>query len=132
MGAKKVALADLYAVVAQDGISRGDVEIHIWQHPAGQVVLAAQGAGFAGAGGKGDFLVFGAVQRSEKELAVLSSFLPPQLGRAELEELILKVLIECDAQGIKDMGKVMKALAPDVAGRAEGKVVADLVREKLT
>jgi len=71
------------------------------------------------------------VEKEEKELAVLSAFLPPQLDRAELEELVAKAITECGAQGGKDMGKVMKALAPNVAGRADGKAVADLVREKL-
>jgi uncharacterized protein YqeY len=71
------------------------------------------------------------VKKEEKELAVLCEFLPPQLDCAELEELIAKVIVECGAQGSKDMGKVMKALAPLVAGRADGKAVADVVREKL-
>jgi uncharacterized protein YqeY len=71
------------------------------------------------------------VEKEEKELAVLCAFLPPQLARAELEEVVAKVIVECGAQGGKDMGKVMKALAPHVAGRADGKVVADVVREKL-
>ena len=71
------------------------------------------------------------VEKEEKELAVLWSFLPPQLDSAELEELVVKVIVECGAQGGKDMGKVMKALASHVAGRADGKAVAEVVREKL-
>jgi uncharacterized protein YqeY len=71
------------------------------------------------------------VEKEEKELAELLGFLPPQLERAELEELIIKVIAECGAQGAKEMGRVMKALAPQVAGRADGKVVAEVVREKL-
>ena len=71
------------------------------------------------------------VEKEEKELAVLCAFLPPQLGRGELEKLVAKVIVECGAQGGKDMGKVMKALTPHVAGRADGKVVAEVVREKL-
>lgn len=58
-------------------------------------------------------------------------FLPPQLERTELEELVARVIAECGAQGSKEMGKVMKALAPHVAGRADGKVVSEVVREKL-
>jgi uncharacterized protein YqeY len=71
------------------------------------------------------------VEKEEKELGILLGFLPPQLERAELEELVIKVIAECGAQGAKEMGKVMKALAPQVAGRADGKVVAEVVREKL-
>ena len=71
------------------------------------------------------------MEKEEKELAVLCEFLPPQLSGAELAGLVAKVIEECGAQGSKDMGKVMKALAPHVAGRADGKAVAEVVREKL-
>ena len=70
-------------------------------------------------------------EKEEKELQVLFDFLPPQLSRAELEELVRKAIVESGAGGIKEMGKVMKALAPHVAGRADGKTVAEVVREKL-
>jgi uncharacterized protein YqeY len=77
-------------------------------------------------GGRNDL-----VAKEEKELALLCEFLPPQLDRAELEEAVAKVIAECDAKGSKDMGKVMKALSPHVAGRADGKLVAEVVKEKL-
>ncbi|MGD0844181.1 MAG: GatB/YqeY domain-containing protein [Geobacteraceae bacterium] len=70
-------------------------------------------------------------EKEEKELSILLGFLPPQLERTELEELVARVIAECGAQGSKEMGKVMKALAPHVAGRADGKVVSEVVREKL-
>jgi len=70
-------------------------------------------------------------EKEEKELSILLGFLPPQLERAELEDLVARVIAECGAQGSKEMGKVMKALAPHVAGRADGKVVSEVVREKL-
>lgn len=71
------------------------------------------------------------VEKEEKELAVLLAFLPQQLSREEVAELVERVIAECGAQGSKDMGRVMKALTPHVAGRADGKTVSDLVREKL-
>jgi uncharacterized protein len=71
-------------------------------------------------------------EKEEKELAILQEFLPPQLGEAELEELVMKVISECGATGLKDLGKVMKALSPQVAGRADGKTVADMVKSKLS
>jgi len=71
------------------------------------------------------------VEKEEKELAMLLDFLPPQLERAELEDLVLKTIAECGAQGSKDLGKVMKALTAQVSGRADGKLVAEVVREKL-
>ena len=72
------------------------------------------------------------VAKEEQELAVLQGFLPRQLSRDELIELVVQAIEECGAQGSKDMGKVMKALSPRVAGRADGKMVSDLVREKLS
>jgi len=72
------------------------------------------------------------VEKEEKELVVLLEFLPAQLEGAELEELVLKAIKESGAVGIKDMGKVMKVVAPLTAGRADGKAVAEAVRAKLS
>ena len=71
------------------------------------------------------------VAKEEQELAVLLQFLPQQLGRDEVAALVEKIIVECGAQGGKDMGRVMKALMPHVSGRADGKMVSDVVREKL-
>jgi uncharacterized protein len=71
------------------------------------------------------------VEKEEKELAVLMQFLPRQLSREEVTTLIDGVIAECGALSGKDMGRVMKALAPHVAGRADGKMVSDLVKGKL-
>lgn len=71
------------------------------------------------------------VAKEEKELAILLEFLPQQLDRDEVAALVEKVIAECGAQGSRDMGKVMKLLMPHVAGRADGKMVSDVVREKL-
>lgn len=71
------------------------------------------------------------VDKEEAELAVLLDFLPQQLSRKELEDLVRKAIAECDAHGPKDMGRVMKAIQPGVAGRADGKLVSDVVKEQL-
>jgi uncharacterized protein len=71
------------------------------------------------------------VEKEEKELAVLLGFLPQQLSREAVAELVDRAIAECGAQGGKDMGRVMKALMPHVAGRADGKMVSDIVKEKL-
>ncbi|HEX9023270.1 MAG TPA: GatB/YqeY domain-containing protein [Geobacteraceae bacterium] len=71
------------------------------------------------------------VEKEEKELAILLGFLPQQLTRAEVAELVARTIAECGAQGAKDMGRVMKALMPHVAGRADGKMVSDVVKEQL-
>jgi uncharacterized protein YqeY len=71
------------------------------------------------------------VAKEEKELAVLLDFLPQQLERDEVGALVDRAITECGAQGSRDMGKVMKALMPHVSGRADGKMVSDMVKEKL-
>lgn len=70
-------------------------------------------------------------EKEEKELNILLGFLPQQLSREEVEKLAVRIIADCSAMGAKDMGRVMKALMPHVAGRADGKLVSDIVREKL-
>jgi len=72
------------------------------------------------------------VDKEESELAVLLGFLPAQLSAAEITELVTRVISETGAQGSKDMGKVMKALAPLTSGRADGKTVSETVKRLLT
>lgn len=71
------------------------------------------------------------VDKEEAELALMMDFLPQQLTRDELEALVDKAIAETSAAGGKDMGKVMKALMPSVTGRADGKLVSEVVKEKL-
>jgi len=71
------------------------------------------------------------VDKEEKELELLLEFLPKQLTHEELEDLVRKTIAESGAQGPKDMGRVMKALQPAIAGRADGKMVSELVKDHL-
>ncbi|CAG0950279.1 putative protein YqeY [Geobacteraceae bacterium] len=71
------------------------------------------------------------VEKEEKELAVLLTFLPQQLSREEVEALVAQAIADSGAQGPKDMGKVMKAIMPHVTGRADGSLVSSVVKEKL-
>ena len=72
------------------------------------------------------------VAKEEQEIAVLQAFLPQQLTPVELEVEIAKAVEEAGASAPQDMGKVMKILMPRIAGRAEGKVVNELVRKRLS
>ncbi len=72
------------------------------------------------------------VEKEENEIAVLQAFLPQQLTAAELEKEVSRAVEEAGASVPQDMGKVMKILMPRIAGRAEGKVVNDLVRKMLS
>jgi uncharacterized protein YqeY len=71
------------------------------------------------------------VEKEEKELSVLLTFLPQQLTREEVETLVAQAIADSGAQGPKDMGKVMKAIMPHVIGRADGSLVSSVVKEKL-
>jgi uncharacterized protein YqeY len=67
----------------------------------------------------------------EVELAVLIEFMPELLSEEELEEIIDNVIAEVGATSIRDLGRVMADVMPQVSGRADGSTVSQLVREKL-
>ena len=71
------------------------------------------------------------VEKEEAELEILLGFLPAQLSTAEIEALVDRIISETGAQGARDMGRVMKALTPLTAGKADGKTVSDTVKQKL-
>ena len=69
--------------------------------------------------------------KEEAEIAILQAYQPQQLTPDELRAKVDAAIAKVGAQGPKDMGAVMKALLPDVQGRAEGKAVSDLVKARL-
>ena len=71
------------------------------------------------------------VEKNEKEIEILSEYLPPQLSESEIREIIKEAIERVGAAGMKDMGKVMGAVMPQVRGRAEGNIVNKLVKEML-
>jgi uncharacterized protein YqeY len=71
-------------------------------------------------------------ERERAEAAVLAEYLPTALTSDELAALIAEAIEEVGAGGPQDMGQVMRLVQPRVAGRAEGKSVADEVRRQLT
>ena len=70
-------------------------------------------------------------EREEAELTVLEEYMPPPLSEAELEEIVDNVIAEVGATSIRDLGRVMADVMPQVSGRADGSVVSQLVREAL-
>ena len=70
-------------------------------------------------------------EAEERELAVLAEFMPAPLSEDELEEIVDNVIAEVGATSMRDLGRVMADVMPQVAGRADGSVVSQLVREKL-
>jgi uncharacterized protein YqeY len=71
------------------------------------------------------------VDKETAEAAVLEGYLPQQLSREEIESMVRDAIAQTGAQGAKDMGKVMKALIPVIGGRADGKLVSELVKHAL-
>jgi uncharacterized protein YqeY len=67
----------------------------------------------------------------QRELAVLKEFMPEPLGEEELEEIVDDAIAENGATSMRDFGRVMADVMPQVSGRADGSAVSQLVREKL-
>ncbi len=67
----------------------------------------------------------------ESELAVLQEFMPEPLSEDELEQIVDDAIAENKATSMRDMGRVMADVMPQIAGRADGSAVSQLVREKL-
>jgi uncharacterized protein YqeY len=67
----------------------------------------------------------------EAEAAILSEFLPEQLSEAEVSEMARTAIVETGASSPADLGRVMGSLSPRTRGRADGKMVSDIVRRLL-
>jgi hypothetical protein len=72
------------------------------------------------------------VDKEEREIAILQGYQPAQLGEAELRAKVDEAVAKTGAKGMKDMGAVMKALLPEVQGRADGKAVSEMVKARLS
>ncbi len=72
------------------------------------------------------------LQKEEQELAILSAYLPEQMGREEIEAQVEKIIAEVGASSVKDLGKVMSVAMKSLKGRADGKTVQEIVRSKLS
>ena len=68
----------------------------------------------------------------EAQAAVIAYFLPEQLSKEEVAQIIIEIIDESGAEGMKDMGKVMGMATKKLEGKAEGKLIASLVKEKLS
>ena len=100
-----------------------DEELQVLQRERKRRLEAAEA--FRGAGREEQ------AQTEERELAVLEEFMPAPLSEDELEEIIDDAIAEVGATSIRDLGRVMADVMPQVAGRADGSYVSQLVREKL-
>ena len=70
-------------------------------------------------------------ESEERELEVLEEFMPEPLSEDEIDEIVDDVIAEVGATSMADLGRVMADVMPQIAGRADGSQVSQIVREKL-
>jgi uncharacterized protein YqeY len=70
-------------------------------------------------------------KKEEAELEVLEEFMPEPLSEEQLERIVDDAIAEVGATSMRDLGRVMADVMPQIAGRADGSTVSQLVREKL-
>ena len=71
------------------------------------------------------------IDKNRAEMAIIEEYMPKQLSEAEIEDLVRQAISRSGAQSARDMGQVMKVLMPDVKGRADGKLVNQIVKRLL-
>lgn len=71
------------------------------------------------------------IEKNLAEMAVIESYLPRQLSEAEIEDLVRQAISRSEALSARDLGQVMKVLMPEVKGRADGKLVSQVVKRLL-
>ena len=69
--------------------------------------------------------------KEQQELSVIEKYLPEQMSADKVEAIVVEAIKECDAQSMKDMGKVMKVVMEKTQGAADNKVISDIVKAKL-
>jgi uncharacterized protein len=100
-----------------------DEELHVLQRERKRRAEAAEA--FRGGGREEQ------AAKEDRELAVIQEFMPEPVDETELEQIIDDAIAETGATSLRDLGRVMADVMPQVAGRADGSVVSQLVREKL-
>ena len=71
------------------------------------------------------------IDQIKEEITILAEYLPKQLTREEIEQIVIEVIEQTGATTIKDMGKVMKAAKEKMGAAADGKTINEIVKEKL-
>ena len=69
--------------------------------------------------------------REKEELLIIESYLPQMMSREEITEIATKTISELGAEGPQDTGRVMGSLMPQMKGKADGRMVSEVVRELL-
>lgn len=67
-----------------------------------------------------------------EEAEIINQFLPEALSDEEIEAVVMATIVETGAEGMKDMGKVMGLVSQELAGKADGKTISNIVKAKLS
>jgi hypothetical protein len=78
-------------------------------------------------GGRADL-----VEKEKKEIEILKSFLPQPIDQEEILRIIDQSIEETQASSLKDLGKVMKSVIPKLGGKVDGRIINQLVKERLS
>ena len=71
------------------------------------------------------------VEKADAEIEILKEYLPQQLSEEELNEIVISTISEVGATSMKDMKNIMSSIMPKVKGRADGKLINELVKKNL-
>ena len=66
------------------------------------------------------------------QIKIISQFLPKQLEESEIVDIVDKIIVDLNASGMKDMGKVMSLASQEMMGKADGKTISSIVKSKLS
>jgi len=122
--ALRLILAALRAAEKELGRElKDDEELQVLQRERKRRAEAEEAFRSAGRGEQAD--------KEEQELEIIEEFMPEQLDEDELERIVDDAIAETGATSLRDLGRVMADVMPQVAGRADGSAVSQLVREKL-
>lgn len=72
------------------------------------------------------------IDKEKKEKEILENYLPKQLSEEEISRLVSQTIKKVKAREMKDIGKVMAVLVPEIKGRADGSLVSEIVKQELT
>ncbi len=128
--AKVSVIRMLRAAIKNREIEKGKdhplTEQELWEVVASSIKQHRDAVEQFSKGGRHDL-----AEKEQEEITILKTFLPEPLTREELIQKAKAIIQETHALGPKDIGKVMKALKPQVVGRAEGATVSQVVTELL-
>lgn len=72
------------------------------------------------------------LKQEQSELEIIAAYLPEQMSADEIEKVVIKTIADVGATSVQDLGKVMGATMKELKGKADGKLIQDIVRQKLS